>query len=213
MCHHINRPAAQHHDELPGKSIALRNSKGVRRERAGERSWGAARPRGLAKAAATPQRRSIYYSRQATPPVHRRVREQAPTDRQSARATSAGREDYEANRRYGRTGVQEKDCTTCNLASWQTSAGATKQHLLQPASNPPSTGGCASRLRPADKAHALSQQIGRTTRPAGATGVPGEGTARHADLDLGRLAPASHNTSQRSTTLRTSTRSKRRSQK
>ena len=129
MCHHVNRPAAQHHDELPGKSIALRNSKGVSRERAGERSWGAARPRGLAKAAATPQQRSSYYSQRAIPP---------------------------------------------------------------------STGGCASRLRPADKAHALSQQIGRTTRPAGATGVPGEGTARHADLDLGGLAPANHNTSQRS---------------
>ena len=129
MCHHINRPAAQHHDKLPGKSIALRIIKGVRRERAGERSWGAARPRGLAKAAATPQQRSSYYSQRAIPP---------------------------------------------------------------------STGGCASRLRPADKAHALSQQIGRTTRPAGATGVPGEGTARHADLDLGGLAPANHNTSQRS---------------
>ena len=78
-------------------------------------------------------------------------------------------------------------------------AAPAAQQLLQPASNPPSTGGCASRLRPADKAHALSQQIGRTTRPAGATGVPGEGTARHADLNLGGLAPANHNTSQRST--------------
>ena len=60
-----------------------------------------------AKAAATPQRRSSYYSRQATPPVHRRAREQAPTSRRSACATSTGREDYEANTRYGRTGVQE----------------------------------------------------------------------------------------------------------
>ena len=78
---------------------------------------------------------------------------------------------------------------------------------------PPFTGGRASRLRPADEAHALSRRVGRTTRPTGATGVPGEGTARHADLNLGGLAPANHNTSQRSTTLRTSRRSKRRSQK
>ena len=56
------------------------------------------------------------------------MRKQAPTGRQSARAESADREDYEASRRDRSS--RRRDCTTCRPESWRTSAGE-PQHVAE----------------------------------------------------------------------------------